>query len=89
MLNEIDTSRLLRLSPDVRLRREHFGGLAFKAADMAVYETNHLSYRLIEMVDGARSLNEIIQSGVHELGGSRDAVERVLSDMISAGILTV
>ena len=89
MLNEIDTSRVLRLSPDVRLRNEHFGGLAFKTNDMAVYETNHLSFRLIEMVDGVRSLNEVVQLGVQELGGSSDAVERVLSDMISAGVLAV
>ena len=70
MLSEVDASRVLRLSPDVRLRREDFGGLVFKTDDMAVYETNHLSYRLLEIIDGERSLNEVIQFGIRELGAA-------------------
>lgn len=89
MFDQIDTNQALRLSPDVRLRREHFGGLVFKTGDMAVYETNDLSYSLLGVVDGLRSLDDVIQFGVQELGGSRDTVEQVLQDMIQAGVLAI
>jgi len=79
--------RVPRLSFDVRLRREDFGGLVFKAGEMAVYETNDLSYRLLSVVDGLRSLEDVIQFGVQELGGTRPTVERVLKDTIQAGVL--
>lgn len=80
---------LPRLAPSVRVREEEFGGLVFKGTDMAIYEINGLTLQLLRVVDGARSLASVISSGVQDLGGDREDVERVLHEMLNVGVIVL
>lgn len=78
-----------RLASSVRVREEQFGGLVFKGTDMAVYEINSLTLQLLRVVDGARSLASVISSGVQNLGGDREDIERVLQKMIDVEVIVL
>lgn len=76
-----------RLAHGIRVREEKFGGLVFKRTDMTVYEINNRTLKLLHTIDGSKSISSIIRSGVQDLGGNWENVERVLQEMLCAGVI--
>jgi len=45
---------------NIVIREEYFGGLVFNKSTVNVYEINKESYKLLNLIDGKRSLRDIM-----------------------------
>ncbi len=80
-------TKVPQLALDVRIRSEVFGGLVFKVSDMAVYEINELTRKLLAFIDGEMELESLIQKSMNELVSNRPIIEDLLQKMIKAGVI--
>jgi putative mycofactocin binding protein MftB len=78
----------LRLDPDVALRPEPFGALAYHYGTRRLVFLKHLDVvRVIESLDGNRPTGEVLEScGIPS--ERRPAIERALDALLRSGIIT-
>jgi hypothetical protein len=68
----------LLFSKGVVLRREYFGGLLFSRRTQSIIELNHDSYRLCSLVDGRRTIEQVVDV----FCSSRSACVQELNDFL-------
>lgn len=82
--------RSIQLAKGVRLRREHFGGLAFDPWTGTVVDLDREAFRLLELAAGGITLERVHQLIVEERLGrnlQRAGIERVVKDLMDIGIV--